>query len=196
MLSEARLPSRNTRVIGKIWNIASWVGIAAAVSVLLAAIALIAVPRALGWQGVVVLSGSMEPSLPVGSIVLIEPVSDPSALKVGDVITFASPVNPGQQITHRILAIVDGDDGLTFETKGDANVAADPDPVIVENLRGRARLQVPYVGRLVNELHDRSTYFLFIGIPALLLVLSELWNIAQELRRPKNQHGTDEGANS
>src|SRR5688500_13738077 len=73
-----------------------------ALLVLAIAFGSILVPLLLGWQSLVVYSGSMEPTIPVGSIVVLQPVA-PAQLQVGDVVTFARTAEPGVQVTHRIV---------------------------------------------------------------------------------------------
>src|SRR4051812_44537687 len=82
------------------------------------------VPAILGRQALLVYGGSMEPTIPVGSIVVLDKVS-PEDLRPGDIITFARATNPNVQITHRVIAVDDGPAGLQLRTKGDANETAD-----------------------------------------------------------------------
>jgi len=100
-------------------------------------------PVAIGWEAVVVTSGSMAPAVAVGDAVVVQPV--PAAeVRVGDIVVFDDPARPGGLLTHRVVdRLADG--GLV--TRGDANAAADPVPVAAESVHGRARLVVPYVGR-------------------------------------------------
>ena len=88
-----------------------------------------------------VYTGSMEPAIPVGSVVVIKPV-DPETLKIGDIICFQ--LSQPTSITHRIINITD----QGFITKGDAN--EDPDQWIVkkENVIGKAIFTIPYIGYL------------------------------------------------
>jgi signal peptidase len=77
---------------------------------------------------------------------------------------------------------------LSFRTKGDANEDADAAPVPAELVVGKARLSLPYLGYVVDSLKDRGNFYLFIGLPAALLVLSELYVMTKELRG-KGQNG-------
>jgi signal peptidase len=160
----------------------SWLAIGAAVLALVGLAAIMVVPRALGWHGVIVLSGSMEPALKTGGIVFYQPVKDPSAIEVGDIITFTTPSGLGDKLTHRVVEVIPGPDGLSFRTKGDANSSPDVELAEPSRLLGVAKFDVPYLGRLVDFLRHRDNFYLIVGIPALLLIISELGVITGELR--------------
>src|SRR5258708_6475149 len=92
--------------------------------------------------------GSRPRALPVGALLLTEPVG-PASITVGDVITFTLP---DRLITHRVIAIAHDDAGLQFVTKGDANDAADPVPIRAGAAVGAVRLSVPPAGYALAEL--------------------------------------------
>src|SRR5690349_6684253 len=73
-------------------------------------------PTVMRYQAYVVLSGSMEPNIHTGSVVVSTAV-DPSTLKVGDVITFIRP-GDSESVTHRIIQIKGSTQGKSFVTKG------------------------------------------------------------------------------
>lgn len=119
-----------------------------AVSLLLVAVALVAavflLPRPLGYDTYVVLSGSMEPQYPVGGMIFVKP-AEPKNIAPGDVISFSTVTGEVGVATHRVVSV--DEDACVFYTKGDANDAADPDPVPFERLIGRAEsVCVPLVG--------------------------------------------------
>jgi signal peptidase I len=122
------------------------------------------------WRAHSVLSGSMEPSLPVGSVAITERVRT-SSLEVGDVITFREPDDPAQLVTHRIVSITKEDGRLRYETKGDANDAKDPWKV---TLRGHHSYlviaDVPYLGYVVTTVrHPDVRPWLLAGAGVLML---------------------------
>ncbi len=98
-------------------------------------------PQLLGWNSVVITSGSMSPRIRVGDVVVVEPGVEITDLAPGQVIAFTDPVN-GKLTTHRVDAI----SGAAVTTKGDANAIVDTTPVNAQALQGRARIVVPYVG--------------------------------------------------
>jgi signal peptidase I len=92
-------------------------------------------PNLLGFQLYVVETGSMEPTLPVGSTILVRALGSNETPKVGDVITYNHLT---AAVTHRIVSIATGDDGVTrYQTKGDnPENSEDPWLVNLEEIRG------------------------------------------------------------
>lgn len=107
--------------IKKIWNRITSVIV---VAVVVLALLLVGV-RLIGLQVFTVLSGSMEPDYPVGSLIYVKKV-DASELEVGDVITFM--LDEDTVATHRIVKVLEDENDptvLRFRTKGDANDTED-----------------------------------------------------------------------
>jgi len=125
-----------------------------------------------------VYTGSMEPAIPVGGIVVIKPVN-PDTLKVGEIICFKIESESSTTVTHRIFNITD--EG--FITKGDAN--EDPDQWIVkkENVIGKVIAVIPYIGYLGYFVRTPIGFILLILIPATLIILMEIRNIIKETKR-------------
>jgi len=96
-----------------------------------------------GGRAMVIGGGSMNPTIPLGSMVVVQPV-DPQSLRAGDVATFHTPT--GVAITHRIARVIERSDGTWFETNGDAN--AHPDPALwpASAVAGRVATSVPGLG--------------------------------------------------
>lgn len=94
----------------------------------------------LGWEPVVVSSGSMAPAFRTGDVVLLaEP--DEGSLEEGTIISFDR--RPGESVTHRVhRARRDG----TYETKGDANRSPDRRTVAHGHVTGVGQLLVPAIG--------------------------------------------------
>ncbi|MHB8296446.1 MAG: signal peptidase I [Acidimicrobiales bacterium] len=88
-------------------------------------VALGAGPRVLGYRTLTVLSGSMRPGIPPGSVIVVHPVPTAS-LAVGQTITYVAPVPGEPVVTHRIVQITKKNGQVTIRTKGDANPGADP----------------------------------------------------------------------
>lgn len=104
------------------------------------------VPRIFGYQVYNVISGSMAPAIPTGSLVYVK--SEPAGeIETDDVIAFYSAADTGAIITHRVLEnhTVSGE----FITKGDANEQKDPLPVEYEYLLGKVVLSVPVLGEIL-----------------------------------------------
>lgn len=101
------------------------------------------IPRLLGYEVYHVVSGSMEPAIPVGSAVYVAAVA-PEEIQDGDVIAFLSN---DSVITHRVVRnrLVEGE----FVTRGDANDAEDMHPIEYEDLIGRVEYHIPFIGKLM-----------------------------------------------
>lgn len=98
-------------------------------------------PNLLGMKSFAVLSGSMEPKIPVGSIVFVDEV-EPATLQTGDVITYN--LSGSTMVTHRV---VDVDvENQSIITKGDANEVEDGAPVSFSQVVGKMKMHVPYLG--------------------------------------------------
>lgn len=101
-------------------------------------------PVLAGWTPTVILSGSMEPSLRPGDVVLFDS-RGAAAVTPGRVILADDPERSGSLLSHRVQA-VNADESLT--TKGDANASSDIAPVPASSVHGQARLLVPFIGRV------------------------------------------------
>ena len=151
------------RSVKKIWNVISTVML-----VIVVAVAMLLVgARLFGLQVYAVLSGSMEPTYHVGSVIYVEPV-DPSEIQVGDPITFV--MNEELTVaTHRVVRI--DAENSHFYTKGDANDAPDAAPVHFNNLLGKPVFTIPYLGYISSYVQSPPGMYYAIAVGVLLLVL-------------------------
>jgi signal peptidase len=149
--------------------------------VILAPFLLFAVPQMTPWfNSYIVTSGSMEPSIPTGSAIVVRNVK-PSQIDEGDVITFSSTDEEGEATTtHRVIDIRSSDGEREFKTKGDANPSPDPRWVSGEDLVGKVILTIPELGRIVVTLDNVYGYALLVVIPGLLLLVHETRRIVDE----------------
>jgi signal peptidase len=156
-----------------------------------------------GWETVlsvrpfVILSGSMEPAIPVGSLVLVIPEA---WYLPGDIITFRSDPASREMVTHRIVTADPGQTFFTqgqFTTKGDANKTADYGVVPASNVVGRVFSIIPSAGYAVNFSKTPQGFILLVIIPATIIIWEELKSTQNELARffrrshkdkPENQH--------
>ncbi|MFF1572951.1 signal peptidase I [Leifsonia sp. NPDC058292] len=120
-----------------------------------------------------VISGSMTPFMPTGSLVLVRdaPASD---LKVGEVITVPRPNGEGL-ITHRIVAITPAERGYSVVLRGDANAADDPQPYTIAHA-GRVLVVIPGVGFIAELLR---TPFGIGGVVLVALALIAAYAVPQ-----------------
>ncbi|MGI5841639.1 MAG: signal peptidase I [Patescibacteria group bacterium] len=124
-------------------------------------------------------SGSMEPAIKTGAVVISRPESD---YKVGDVITYLSenPTTPGDTVTHRLIEIASSDP-LTYYTKGDANDSRDGREVPRDSVLGKVIFTVPYLGYPVSFAQTQTGLIILIIVPATMIVYSELQVIKNEI---------------
>lgn len=141
------------------------------VLVVLLAVALVGV-RVIGYTPYTILSGSMEPTYHVGSLIYVKEV-DPAELEVGDAITFA--LSEDMIATHRIVEIVPDEDDptvLRFKTKGDANDVEDGSLVHYKNVIGTPEFTIPYLGYVADYIqHPPGTYTAIAAAVIILLLV-------------------------
>jgi signal peptidase len=125
-----------------------------------------------------VLSGSMEPAIHTGSIVIVKPQTD---YAVGDVVTVASKGE--YPVTHRIVDMREEDGVITFTTKGDANEDADGDERAKNDVIGRAVVSVPWIGYPIAWAQKPMGFMLMIVVPGTLIVYHEILNIITEIKK-------------
>jgi len=139
-----------------------------------------------GCQFEVVMSGSMEPSLKTGSLMLIRSVN-PREYKVGDIVSFHPPLPNKISVTHRITKLYFSDDGVPeMATKGDANTNGDPWVTSLGAIEGKKILAVPWIGYGILFL---QTPYGFLGVALLTflgVVAAELAFIGMILRTAWN----------
>lgn len=144
---------------------------------------LILVPRLFGGAALTILSGSMTPTYPVGSVVVVRPV-EPVDVKEGDVITYAEP--GGSFTTHRVVDVnTDPTGERSFTTKGDANRGEDTEPVTAEALRGKVWFGVPYLGRVRDAVSSPVGLISILALAALVLSWERLRSLVRRVPRPR-----------
>ena len=141
-----------------------------------------------------VLSGSMEPAIKVGSLILSKPVNT-DELKEGDVITFEHPEIDNQFVTHRIYQIKEEEKTITIEneekvqkikyfvTKGDANDREDGNKIYPNYIKGRYTYQVPYLGYVSEFVKSRNGFVLLIVLPCLFIIITEAASIIKLIQQ-------------
>lgn len=153
------------RVAG--WTVAGF-AIALAVTLVVA--------HAAGRQSLTVLSGSMEPTISTGDVVVATPIA-PMDARVGDVVTYKEPGGEGRLITHRVKTMRALEDKVRFTTQGDANDTGERWQVATTGQIARVTHRVPKLGFALGFLRDPNRRLFLIAIPALLLGMFELVRI-------------------
>ena len=160
--SDAPAAHGKRSVLRRVWNVFTTVLVAI---VVLFALLLVGV-RLFGIQVYSIISGSMEPGYPVGSLFYVKP-AEASEIRVGDVITFVLPNET--PATHRVVEI--DAENERFWTKGDSNEERDGAPVYFQNLIGRPVFTIPYLGYIAHYIQNPPGMYIALACGALLLVL-------------------------
>lgn len=137
--------------------------------------ALLLVPKLFGYTQYAVISGSMEPNIPVGSIVY-DKEAEPEKLEIGDVITYR--LSGDTLVTHRIVAIDEA--AQTVQTKGDANESEDGTPVPYSKIVGVEAFHVPLLGYISIYGKTPLGIAAVCGVLVVLILLNFLPDILSE----------------
>lgn len=167
-----RCDGRQARVPTWVWKtakVAEYVGIVLVVLLMTMVVLALLAPH-YGWRADTVLSGSMEPALPVGCVQVTRPVK-PQNIEAGDIITFRSPFN-GKLMSHRVVAVEESN-SYQFRTKGDANEDADPYLIPSENVVGKVCLKVAGIGYVIEYLKS-PIGFILLGLVGVALIVAEI----------------------
>lgn len=154
-------------MLKKIWNTITTILV---ILVVICAVLLVGA-RLIGLQIYTVLSGSMEPNYPTGSVIYVKD-ADPYQLQSGDVITFM--LDEDTVATHRIVGVEkDPEDPsvVRFRTKGDANDVEDGGLVHYKNVIGTPIFSIPYLGYIANYIQNPPGTYIAIAGGAILLIL-------------------------
>lgn len=139
-------------------------------------------PALFGYEILNVLSGSMEPTFQTGSIIAVKPITNPSALRAGDIITFVNEQE--QKVTHRIKGVVGSGSTLQFITKGDNNKTQDPEPVLAANVVAKyENITVPYLGYVFSYASSKTGILLLTVVPGAFIILYQVFDIWKLLSR-------------
>lgn len=152
--------------VGWIGQVLAWLVILSVVVVLAAAVL---VPRLAGATPYTVLTGSMTPDYPPGTLVVVKAV-DPEDLRVGDVVTYQLESGDATVVAHRVVTIstdLEGEVGLT--TQGDANNVPDAVAVRPVQVKGRLWYSAPYLGHVNHALNGSQRQFVVYGVGGVLL---------------------------
>ena len=178
-----------SKALKRTWDIVSTVLV---VLIVIFAVLIVGV-RLFDIQVYSVISGSMEPEYPVGSLIYVKEV-DPSEIEVGDVITYVLPNDTPS--THRVVRI--DDENQHFYTKGDANAVEDGAPVHYKNLIGTPVFKIPLLGYIAYYVQHPPGMYIAIAVGAVLLILVFLPDLFKKEKKkdetpPAENGGQDSG---
>ena len=165
------------KILSKIMNVIS----ALLITIGIAALVLFAIPSIAGYKPFVVLSGSMEPEIKTGAVAYNNTHEKVEDVKVGDVIVFKAGKS---YVTHRVIRI---NDDNTFTTKGDANQTEDLAPVKFENFKGKTAFTIPYLGRLLNLIQNRTAVFILVAAVGINIVYA-IFSEDEEKKKKKSKN--------
>lgn len=143
------------------------------------------VPDFMGYKPFIVLSGSMEPAILAGDLIITK-VTAPENIAKDDIIAFRAEKNA--VVTHRVTS-VQTENGLAFLTKGDANTGADATAVTVQDLEGIYLWRVAGAGKFAMFLQTPIGMLLFVITPLCLFILYDMVS-----RNRRNRKKTDREA--
>jgi signal peptidase I len=156
----------------------------AALGLGLGLIVLAGAPKLLGFQSFTVMSGSMEPTISTGDIV-VERRIHPLQAHIGDIVTFKDTERDNELVTHRVRAISVRGSVVSFITRGDANTGTEHWSVQRGGTIGRVGYHLPLIGYGLVWTREPIARLLLIVLPALLLGLMEL----RRIWTPRTEHG-------
>ena len=150
------------------------------------------VPQFFGMQMLSIQTNSMYPTLKPGDLIFSKTVSDPSELKVGDIITYWTVIDGQRALnTHTVHEIYDGGDGhLIFATKGDNNPTADPLTVHEANVVGKYVGKIGGLGKFIDYLQTSTGFLVVVIIPVFiffLFYLVQFFRVLFEYQNVKNR---------
>jgi signal peptidase len=119
-----------------------------------------------------------------GALAVMLPI-DPEDVKVGDIITFDPPWDPDVIVSHRVIGVY-YDEGIIFDTKGDATEDTDPYYVPAGNVHGKVVSSIPYLGYAasyaVRYVRTWQGFVFLVCIPAAIIVGSTI----RDVKRSQN----------
>jgi signal peptidase len=146
-----------------------------------------------GWRAFTVMSGSMEPGITTGSIVITR-YTHPSRLGKSEIITFIAPTKERPYVTHRITNVEKKQNIIIFRTKGDNNDNEDEWALAGGGVVGRMVFSIPYLGYFISFAQSKPGLVLLILLPAAYIIINEafdIWRLLKKGRRVDEKSGKE-----
>ena len=186
------------KIVMKLLNVISILLIVGALVVLLTVVLTPKgkVPNLFGYSFFRVMTGSMEPNLPVDSLIVVKK-QEMSNFVVGDVISFFSrdPSLMGEVNTHRIVEIGQENGKYLFLTKGDANSTADQYLTFEEDVIGKVIFSSLIMGKCIRFISNPLIFLPFIIFPMVLLLgrsIYDSYKVAKQLIKEEEEAAVKE----
>lgn len=144
-----------------------------------------------GFRIYSVLTGSMQPAIPIGSLIVTRIPSAVSDIKQNGIITFVEPGFDSKFITHRIDKIITSDSVTLFQTKGDANESPDSWNIAYGSITGNYVLGIPHLGYLLNFIKSPLGIAIFVFLPVAAIAVTEvrtIFTILFQMKLLKDSH--------
>ena len=155
-------------MVKKIWNFIT----TAILIVMLILVACLYIPKFFGISPLIVLSGSMEPEYPIGSLLYVNQ-HNLDDIKIGDAITFY--IDESTLVTHRVVGI--DESSCTYITKGDANEVNDGSPVSFDDVLGVPIINIPKLGIFADWLSHKSGKIIYVTVIIVVTILMFMGDI-------------------
>lgn len=131
-----------------------------------------------GYRTYLVQSGSMEPSIMTGDVIVIQ---NKGTYFMNDVITFRESAD--RIVTHRIISVEKDSAGNKYSTKGDANRSGDENVISNSQILGKVFLVIPKFGYLIAFIKSQQGFIFLIIIPAIVFILDELVKVKKNAKQ-------------
>lgn len=122
------------------------------------------VPSFAGYSHLIVTTGSMSGTIEEGDLIIIKETND---YKGTDIVTY---IREGEKIptTHRILFVYETEDGIYYETKGDANPSSDIELIHESDVCGEVVLVIENFGIFLSWIKDGGGLIYLLAIIAII----------------------------
>lgn len=164
-----------------IWKIIIWI-----IYVIVILFAITAIMSKFSIAGVklfTVQSGSMEPTIKTGSMILTKSLNNYAA---GDIVTFEDSVDHKKTITHRIVS-VQNQDMIRYTTQGDSNASPDSQIISLHQIIGKVIFSVPYLGYPIGFARTTVGFTILVIIPATIIIYEEIHKLKNEIKRRREK---------
>lgn len=133
---------------------------------------LVVVPKTTGSTPLTVLTSSMAPTFPPGTLLVVRPV-DTDLVEPGDVLTYQLESGEAAVVTHRVVEVVSSSDGMrSFVLRGDANSSVDADPVMPVQVKGSVWYSLPLVGWVAQAVGGEGRGWVATAVGVVLCLYS------------------------
>lgn len=185
---DARAEASSTSRVGLLGALLLGLSIGVLGLVVALAALLVVVPKATGSTPLTVLTSSMEPTFPPGTLLVVRPV-DTDLVEPGDVLTYQIESGEAAVVTHRVVQVVSSSDGMrSFVLRGDANGSVDADPVMPVQVKGAVWYSLPLVGWVAQAVDGEGRGWVATAVGAALCLYSVVALAVGVRRRRRARH--------